>query len=232
MKKARYILLAIILFVVYQSNAQTVLLNYDSKTEPSYNRGPNQKKFTQGYLIVGFITPPDQDGANLVYGSSATYGFGIRKKFKVSPVYSLGWDLKFDFTYYKIKQTANKKFSPGTTYDSQRLDVSSVSLGLFNRFNFDPHRGNFMGTYFDIAADVRYAYSILEIFKYKTTVGDVRTELSNLNYVKNLHSDLIARFGYSRICLWSSYRFTDLFKPQYNLPEMPRLTIGLELGLY
>jgi hypothetical protein len=232
MKKAPIITTILFFFAFVQIKAQTVLLQVDKANEPKYDRGQNQKKFTYGIFKLGFVTPPSGKNAEVAYGSSVDIGFGVRKKYKIGAVYSLGWELGADYTDYKIRQNLSKAYVPGIIYESQRFDISTVSLGFYNRFNFDPHRGNFMGSFFDLGITGYYSYSFREIYKYDTNHGRATTEVGSLDYVNHFHSALIARLGYSRLSLWASYRITDFFKPAINYPELPPITAGIEIGLY
>ncbi len=226
------LLFPLIFLATFYCKGQTVLLKYDEATEPAYNKGPNQKKFVQGIIKVGMITPPDQDDANIKFGNSFNLGIGVRKKFKVSPVYSLGWQLELEYTDYKFKKDPAILSPVGSTIDTRRFDVSSLSLGFFNRFNFDPSRGNILGTYLDLGITGSLAYSMKEVYKYSTGYGNAVSKIGNLDYVNIIQSEVFAKIGYNKISVWAKYRFTDLFKASFVVQELPRMAVGIELGLY
>lgn len=228
----RAIFIIILLLAAMRCEAQTVLLKYDRETEPAYNKGPNQKKFVQGMMKVGFVMPPDNDESDVLYGGSVNLGIGIRKKFKVSGLYSLGWQMELEYTDYKFKKNDSVLSPAGTSIDTKRFDVSSISAGFFNRFNFDPHRGNHLGTYFDLGINAIYAYALTEVYKYETGYGEATTKVGALDYANGFQSDLTMRIGYSKISLYAKYRLTDYFKSDSNRAEVPRVVAGLELGLY
>ena len=231
MKKLTQILFLIFILNAVSARAQTVLLNYDRALEKKYDKGPNQEKFTQGLIKFGFVLPVS-DRQEIIAGNSVSWGFGLRKKFKISPLYSLGWEFQIDFTNYKLKRAPGALSLYGTPIEDRRFDMSAVSLGQFNRFNFDVNRGNFMGTYLDLGVTGKYCLSMSEVYKYETGYGTARTEVDDLDYVKKIQAEVFARFGYSHISLWASYRFTDLFKSKYQMQEMPQVILGLEIGLY
>lgn len=231
MKKHSHLFFLILFLCSLSAGAQTVLLNYDKATEPKYDKGPNQKKFTQGLIKIGFVLPVS-DRQEIIAGNSVSWGFGLRKKFKISPLYSLGWEFQMDLTTYKIKRETGALSLFGTPIEDRRFDVSAVSLGQFNRFNFDVNRGNFMGTFLDLGVTGKYCLSMSEVYKYDTGYGTARTEVDDLDYVKKLQAEVFARFGYSHISLWASYRFTDLFKSKFQMQELPQVILGLEFGLY
>jgi hypothetical protein len=231
MKKHHHLFFLILFLCSLSAGAQTVLLNYDKATEPKYDKGPNQKKFTQGLIKFGFVLPVS-DRQEIIAGNSVSWGFGLRKKFKISPLYSLGWEFQMDFTTHKLKRETGALSLFGTPIEDRRFDFSAVSLGQFNRFNFDVNRGNFMGTFLDLGVTGKYCLLMSEVYKYDTGYGTARTEVNDLDYVKKLQAEVFARFGYSHISLWASYRFTDLFKSKYQMQEMPQVILGLEFGLY
>jgi len=232
MKKLASLILMILFFVVYRSEGQTVLLNYDRATEPKYNKGPNRDKFVQGLMKIGFVTPPEYGDAKLIYGSSVNLGIGLRKKFKVSGLYSLGWQFEYEYTDFKFKKNASELSPAGTPIKTKRFDVSALALGFFNRFNFDPDRGNHMGTFFDIGINIIYAYSMNEVYKYETGYGEAVTKVGDLDYVNSIQSDFVARFGYSKLSMYGKYRVTDYFESDSHRSEVPRVVVGIELGLY
>jgi len=232
MKKIKILLFPLLFLTSFYCGGQTVLLKYKEATEPLYDKGPNQKKFVQGFIKFGFVTPPDKDNAKIIYGKSVNIGFGLKKKFKVSPIYSLGWQLEFDYMVYKLKNEPANTAPVGAEIDLKRFDVYSIRLGWFNRFNFDPHRGNFLGTYLDLGIDGAFAYTMKEVYKYDTGYGKAVTKVDNLDYINSFQSEVFAKLGYSRISFWAKYRLTDLLEKDSGKPELPRISAGIELGIY
>ncbi len=232
MLKIKLLFVIALFFYSLQNSAQTVLLNVDRTNERVYDRGPNQKKFTQAFIKFGFVIPPDEEGARIKYGGSVSCGFGVRKKFKVSSLYSLGWEIQIEFTDYKLKQDSTKIFSAGKYYDTQRIDVTSLGVGVFNRLNLDPQRGNYMGYYLDLGLTGRAAFSTKEVYKYNVGYGDATVKVNHLNYANYFHADAFVRMGLSRLSVWATYRISNLFKEKAKLPELPRIIVGIELGLY
>ena len=223
------------IFLFYQTLlGQTVLL-YESRNNENLitESGQNLKRFSHIYIRTAFITPKDNPGARIIYGSSLNLAAGVRKKYKIGSVYSLGFDIEAQFTDYKLKQSAGKVLPDTILHDVSRMDYTSLGFGFYNRFNFDPHRGNFMGTFFDLGVIGTFHYSINSISKTKLPDGTkLKSITSNLKYVNNTDARAYARLGFSHVCIYGSYRLTDLFKKTGDYPELPKLIVGLELGLY
>ncbi len=228
-------LMLLFLLMNLSAFSQTVLLNVDSNNEqPDNEYGPNLKKFTHLYLRTAFLVSSDHPGAEIIYGSSVNLSLGIRKKYKISPSYSMGFEIEYEYTDYKMKQVDDKIF-PDTIINniSQRLDYSSFALGFFNRINFDPGRGNYMGVYLDLGITGEFHYSITTISK-NDLPDDTEQKVvtGNLQYANHTNAKVVARLGYSHIALICSYRLADLFTADSGFPDMPRTILGLELSLF
>jgi hypothetical protein len=185
-------------------------------------------------LRAGFIASPDKPGARIYYGPSVNLAMGIRRKYKITSFYSLGYDIETQYTTYKFRQQKGK-IVPDTVVNniSGRLDILSTGLGFYNRFNFDPGRGNFLGTFLDLGINGSWEFSVKAISKNKRDDGTVvKTSVRHLPYINNLNAKVYARIGFSHLSVYGSYRLTDLFKPSYNYPEMPRIIAGVELAIF
>jgi hypothetical protein len=211
------------------------LLNVDRQSEQkTTDFGPNLKKFSHIFLHAGIIASGDKEGAHIIYGNSSSLAFGFRKKYKISPIYSLGYDLENQYTFYKLKQESGKVL-PDTIINNiaGRLDYSSLELGLFNRFNLDPERGNFLGHFIDVGIMGEWDYSIRCISKNELSDGTtIKSVVKKLKYVYNLNTKIYARLGFSHLSLLASYRLKPLFKPGWSYPDLPRLILGLELAVF
>lgn len=214
------------------TSAQTVLLSVDKDGEKIIQRGPNLKKHLQFYFHFGFVAGSDNPGAGIIYGNSIDLAFGIRKRHKINPIYSIGFEAEFARLSYKLNQTTEKFFPDTILYNSQSLRNFSLGLGVFNRFNFDPHRGNFLGTFLDIGIMGRWDFGYYEYTRNKLPNGTKEAKsISNLSYVNNHDAKAYARLGFSHGSIYTSYRLTSLFKTSYNYPDLPRLVVGLELSV-
>ena len=233
MKKISIVFLFILLYS--DAKTQTVILNVDRTTEQRIpDKGPNLKKFTHVFIRAGILASKDEPGARIIYGPSVNLALGVRKKYKVSPVYSLGYEIAIEYIDYKLKQEKGKLI-PDTVINNKsgRLDYSFLSLGFYNRFNFDPARGNYIGNFLDIGINGSWDYSIKSISKNKHSDGTVVKAIThNLPYTYNINAGLFARLGLSHGAIYCSYRLGKLFRDSYHLPDLPRIIVGLELGIF
>jgi hypothetical protein len=194
--------------------------------------GQNLKKFSQAFFRFGAILPPDHEGARISFGSSVELGFGFRKKYKATSFYSLGWEMDVNWMDYKLKQTAAKSFPDSTLHKRERLDVSSLGIGMFHRFNFDPGRGNTIGKYVELAIRGQYTYYELMRKNDLPDGSNAKTVITGLPYTLPFQSTLSARIGFGHLVFYTTYRFTGLLKSRYNYPDLPAMTAGVEIGIY
>ena len=94
-------------------------------------------------------------------------------------------------------------------------------------------RGNYIGNYLDLGAYGGWNYQK----KHKTTNENddgekVRVSTTHLKYIENFSWGLLARVGVSRYALAVHYRLSDIFESSYAMPELPRLIVGVEVGLF
>ncbi|MBL0103279.1 MAG: hypothetical protein IPP51_05675 [Bacteroidetes bacterium] len=226
----RCVILFTLLFSLHFAKAQTIVLQKENTTRGKENFGPNLKNYTQFYFTIGMLASPDFAGARVKHGGSLELGFGLRQKYKVGSVYSWGWLIAYEYQDYELKQEDGKLLPSAQTFDEQRIDISYGYLGLFNRFNFDPSRGNTLGKFFEFGVRGKYALSASEIQKYKVATGNAQTEISGLKYFRDWQADVYAQLGRGHFSIWGAWRLTELLHSSYNYPKLPYLTVGIELG--
>lgn len=225
--------LSLVFVSLHAAVAQTVLLNEDRNHEVINKEGQNLKRFSHLFLQLGCVAGSDNPGARIQYGSSVNVSLGVRKKFKISPAYSIGYDFLTSYSDFKLKQVPGKILPDTFLNKSQRLDYYTLALGLFNRINFDPHRGNYIGNYLDIGIMGGWNYSVRDVSKNNTANGTkTKTVISNLPFTNDVAASLYARIGISHLSLYMTYRLTHLFKKSWSYPELPAATVGVELGLF
>ncbi len=227
------ILILLLVFFTLSSTAQTILLSVDNTNEKVTEVGPNLKRHNQIFFRLGLVEGSDKPGARIVFGKSTDFAFGFRKKYKISSLYSFGFETELQSRNYKFKQTAEKIFPDTIINKSQSLNYGNLGLGFYNRFNFDPHRGNFLGTFLDLGIVGSWHFGTHEFSENELSNGTTETKMiSDLDYVKKLSASAYARIGFSHISIFSSYRLTELFKKSYKYPALPRLVVGIELSAF
>ena len=226
-------LIAILVLLSFAAFSQDILLQQNVKADtirPTY--GPNLKDFIYGYVGLGFPIYTNEDLNYTKPGASAHFNFGIRYKRKFTSYLATGLDLGISSTSYKIKQNDSKTVPDNNINDKEKIQVNSLESSAWLRINVG-RRGNFIGNYLDLGAYGGWNFQK----KYKTTNTNAEDEkvkvlTSKLKYVENSSYGFLARVGTSRYALTARYRLSDLFKSTYAMPELPKLIVGVEIGLF
>lgn len=231
----KIILVVLIQVIAIQKNfSQTVLLEEDRSLDTiSQTFGPNLKHYSQAFLAMGSIFGESGKELPVMNGVSYEFRAGIRTKRKVSPVYSYGYDFFYRAVNYYIEQNDEKKNPDTIEHKSQKYNFFSFGLGFYNRFNFDPHRGNFLGTYIDAGITGEWDFRARTVTR-DVLPGDekIKVILKNFDYVNAFSSRIFLRGGKSRFLVYGSYRITDHFKTSSGYREMPRFIAGVELNIF
>ena len=249
MKRSKLLLVVFIgiisigFFLQKESCGQTVLLEQDinADTIPKIV-GPNLKHFSHLYLGYGFVLGTNSIGSEINYGSSSDFVYGYRYKRKLSEFYAIGFDLFYHSTVFHLKQDSTKTLPNNILHDDkgekEKLTFNNLSLGLYNRFNFDK-RGNYIGYYLDLGARVDWPFSVVHFTKDKfdfaniNNGGVVKTKTTGLVYINPVYYNVYARLGFNKFVITASYRLSDLFKNEFDLySELPLLIVGVEIGLH
>ena len=230
----RVIFLFTLLISSALAQAQTMVLNEDrSKDTVPSTYGPNLSRFTHIFIGLGITVDEGEKGAATKHGFPGEIFFGTRTKYKIGSVYSLGYEFGAHWQYYRLEQEQEKILPDTFIHDAERFDMILPHLTFFQRFNFDPGRGNYIGKYLDIGISGFGALSFAHVAK-KENADDSKSKVvtRHLPYTEKLGYSSTARLANNRFVLYATYRISDFFKSKYGYPELPRLMVGLELGLF
>jgi hypothetical protein len=144
----------------------------------------------------------------------------------------MGMDLGINSASYKIKQNDSKTVPDNTINDKEKIQVNAVASSAMLRINVG-RRGNYIGNYLDLGAYGDWNFQK----KHKTTNTNsdnekVKVSTSKLKYVEDFSYGFLTRVGIGRYALKARYRISDIFKSTYEMPELPRLIVGFEVGLF
>lgn len=236
-------LLAIQLAVSAQKTLlhKDVLKQNERNTKPDY--GPNGNWYltnVMGFSMTLPMNESDSLGIRNSVSSNQLY-YGVRYKGKINEYFSAGFDMFYMRQGFRIKQdSARNLLSLGHENNKQRLAFHNIGLSAYARINFDK-RGNYLGKYIDFAGELHYVVGERMFTKnhvdpaLNNGASMMKTNASKLDYTRNIQQYGVVRFGWSHVVLSARYRITDLFNASQNinagmkLPELPRLSIGLEI---
>ena len=213
--------------------SQEILLEQNVKSDTIRpTRGPNLKNYYHVYLGLGFPVYTNEAVNYTKPGTSLTFDFGVRYKRRITNFLAVGLDLGMNATAFKVKQDQGKTVPDTIINDSEKFRISTTMSSAFVRINVG-RRGNYIGNYLDLGAFGCWNMVKKHITANKDSQGEkVKVETSRLKYVENFSYGVLARIGTNRYALTARYRMSDIFKASYALPELPRLTVGFELGLF
>lgn len=232
------LLLSMAAFTVISQVAytQTVVFEEQVDTNPDYSStGPNKKNFVHLFIGFGCIVGPSENvGANIKYGQSADFEIGYRYKRKISNFYAWGVEMQYHGNGYVLKQDSAKILPNSILHKKEIFRFYNIGAGIYNRINIGK-RGNIIGNYMDVGANVEFPFSIVHDIKNDGPNGTiVRTLTTHLDYVNKFNYYGFLRLGSNRFSVKTSYRFSDLFKKTEanDFPELPRFTVSLQVGVH
>ena len=122
-------------------------------------------------------------------------------------------------------------------YKKRSYLVQNLNLGIYQRINFN-RRGNMVGKYLDLGGFGAWNFARNHVYSRKgfstETFNWVEINERGIDYIENFQYGLEARLGTNRYALTCRYRLNDLIKKEnaMNLGELPRLSLGLEIGFF
>lgn len=233
MKKTIIILSLLFLISANIKSQEVVLEENVLKDSIKSNYGRNLKHFAHFYLGYGFVIgETNNNKGEVLQGKNNNFEFGLRYKYKISNFYSLGSGVSYNIYSYSIKQSTENIMPDRLLHNTETLRAYTLSLNVYNRFNYG-RRGNFIGKFVDIGIYGDWCFTNRHLYKDKLGSGITsRTAVSGLRFYEPFYYGVYGNIGFNRVVLTCKYRMTDIFKPKYDYPQMPPLTIGLQLGIH
>ncbi len=235
-------LIALICLVSFQIQAQDVVLEKNVEDQYQRDKGPNTAFFGQGYVGFASILNFDESkGTAIKPWQSGQLVIGYRYKIKLLSFYSIGFDLGFRMNDYYLKGDKDNPFdslnplSFKTGEKRQTFTNNGLGLEVYQRINIGK-RGNSLGKYLDVGIqgqwNVADVEEIVTNFENAKFVGRERLFNRRLQYVEEFSYGLSARIGIDKLVIYGNYRLSDIFKEDFQIPELPRLAVGLQYAFY
>ena len=227
------VLVSFFLASVFTAEAQTVVIAEDmAEQEEDLDFGMNRKHYTHSYFGLNFTAgPPELSGAGIRYGRSRTIEYGYRYKRRLSNTFSFGSEIIARRYAFHVSQSEEKTVPDDIIKDREKLVFLDAGLGVYKRINFG-QRGNYIGRFVDAGAYASWIFHSRHVYFYEEEGLDIRVRINNPKYPETFNYGLMARLGFNNIVIKATYRMSDLFKDSAELPEFPRYSVGLEIGLH
>lgn len=221
------------LFLTFCMEAQNVVIAEDlteQQEDPEF--GMNRKHYTHSYFGLNFAAgPPELPGADIRYGRSRTIEYGYRYKRRLSNTFSFGSEIIARRYAFHVSQSEDKTVPDDVVKDREKLVFLDAGLGVYKRINFG-QRGNYIGRFVDVGAYTTWIFHSRHVYFLKEDGLDIRVRINSPKYPGTFNYGLITRVGFNNIVIKAAYRMSDLFKESAELPEFPRYSVGLEIGLH
>lgn len=224
---------AILLSVSLGAFSQDILLNQNVRADSIRpTRGPNLKHFTHFYVGLGFPVSTNGIENYTIPGLSTGLDLGFRYKRRINNYLATGLELGINSTSFKLKQKEPKTVPDTILNNKEKLQISCLKSSGYIRINIG-RRGNYIGNYLDVGAYGDWNFQK----KHKTTNENedgekVRVSTTRLKYIENFSWGVLARVSVSRYAFTAHYRLSDIYKSDMAVPELPRLIVGVEVGLF
>ena len=218
------------------AQAQQVLVqgNVANDTLPA-TFGPNRRYFLHLYAAGSLVAGPAETGAAVRYGlPSAEWQIGLRLKRRFTQTLALNLDLRYAYLRYALVQNGQKTLPDARQHDKETLGLHLLQLEPSLRLNAG-RRGNIVGRYLDLLAWGGPVLGSRHVVEDEPAPGvsQVETIESGLPYVRRWAGGVGLRLGLDRYAFTARYRLSPSFTPAYAAwPELPRGTVGLEIGLF
>ena len=243
MKQFTFLLLFFL--IIFSATAQRTLISEDVASydlTPPRN-GPNCRHYSHIYFDFAFYTPnPFEEQIQIKYGLSYSYTTGYRYKLKLAEWFAIGGDLKHNTMNVNFKNTF-KPFSEkiDIEHKSDRMRLSSIGTELYLRLNFGK-RGNTIGKFIDIAGYANLIYLSKHVYTKNYTPPNIYQATKekvinyNLAYITPYFYGAKLRLGINRYVISFDYRISEIFSQTFMTEtgnsELPKFTIGLQIGLF
>lgn len=232
----RYITGIIICLSFCKLQAQTVILErtedgvMDSTFSTVFSEDENKKWQRNDIIGIGFPVTQSDAGGKIENGSSDQLTYGFMYLYKPVKFFGAGFDLTYNFYNYRLAQDTDKILPVGYAgNDIETIRLNCLQAGPMIRINFMPKQ-NRLGNYLDLGADAVWVMgSNHRTINENEDGSQVKIKTSKLDYTERFQYILNARLGFGPVALYGSYRLTNVFKEEFNYPELPNVNIGIEL---
>ena len=148
--------------------------------------------------------------------------------------------MEYAATQFNLKQLDTKEVPTTEIHDKEKIKLHGLGATFYNRFNFGK-RGNIIGKYLDIGGFLNYTINSIhytkdnisdseDLFNSDTHAKVKVVKNSRLDYIQPIQYGVYCRAGIDWFALKFTYRFSDVFKDDYNWNELPGIYITAEIS--
>jgi len=235
----KHIIFFLLTLTCVSVQAQTVLIKQtvpENFEDIDNGYGPNRKHFSFPYFAIGLHSEGYSHENDTIispqYGKSIELRFGTRTRMKMNKFLAFGLDYELGYSSHSINlkdEFALATFSPDVI--KAKYQLYNIGLASYFQINFEPKRGNQLGSYLDIG--VFGSYNFGRRFTQTIKMGKEKSvyTLKRLQDFEKLNYGAMVRFGKNVWAVYGKYRYSNSFKNKSAIGnyELPRFTFGFEI---
>ena len=225
-----------VLFVCIASfsvaTAQTVLLHEEPEDTIISQFGPNRTHFLHTYMGFGLLFGQNLEGAKTTVPGSSEWHFGVRYKLRLGETVSLGLETAYRISTYKLRQEEGKLLPDTVLHDAEQLRQEWLEPAFYLRIN-SGLRGNRIGRFVDAGIAAPLLLSSAHFTEDELPDGQIREVTTRrLPYIEPMVWKAFLRLGFNNLVFYGEYRLTDLIQPESGFPQLPAMSVGLQIGFH
>jgi hypothetical protein len=190
----------------------------------------NQRTFSDGFIGFGFVLGGSQKGADIKYGRSREFNFGIGGGYKFFDWNGIGADIYYKSTDFFLVQDSNKTITGNAQHASEKIAFNNIGGLVFDRF--------FIGSFFlDGGFYYEWTFHTKHVTWDNHTSGSESTKAidRNLSFASPSNYGLTFRIGSTEgFSFYFNYRLSNLIKTDPNAlagtPQLPQYVLGINIG--
>ncbi|MDZ4839618.1 MAG: hypothetical protein SGJ04_06385 [Bacteroidota bacterium] len=200
--------------------------------------GANRRHYLQYVALIGLYV--DQAEGNIDVRTGFDFQYKFLYKRKLTKVLAIGTGLCYHYQNFVLNQNDNVTYfeqyfwnNQNVNHRKERFYQHNIQSEIFLRINFDPKRGNTLGKYIDIAGYGEYRLgSRYQVYDNIANGLREKRTFSKLNITNPFNYGISARVAvFDFLLVGVSYRYSDLFKSNSTVPEMPRTLAQIYLNI-
>ncbi|CAG0979991.1 MAG: hypothetical protein HND27_08415 [Bacteroidetes bacterium] len=202
------------------------------------SKGVSGKNFIYLYMGLGMIVGKSEGmGSDILYGHSTNFAMGLRFFHHFNKFYRMGVDLGHDGYSYRLKQDSTKILPNNQLHNRERIVINNLNVTFVNRLTIGKATKG-MGTFIDVGGFAGWTHTSINFTQNDHIIANAanatktQTYHRGLVFVEDYQYGITAGFGRNFFRIVAKYRLSDNFKSQFIYSELPRITVGLELGLH
>ncbi|HVA99550.1 MAG TPA: hypothetical protein VNG53_11705 [Bacteroidia bacterium] len=226
-----------------QAKADSIAAATKMTTDSTSNNQVKKTEIYKGtyrgiFMGLGFVVgKSDSAGDAINYGKSTDFMIGYTFKTDLCSFDAIGYDVTYRITSFNLKQNSAKILPNNVQHKSEVMNFNDFELTLFNRFQIG-NNAHSLGHYLDIGAYGDWTFSVVhktvDTYSVANAAGASTTDTKDkgLVFVNPFNYGLMARIGFNRWMIYGDYRLSNQFKSGYVFPELPKITLGVQLHLF